>query len=197
MRCVLLGLTFLSMVSCAPILIGSGAAALGGMVYREKGISGTFDDTSLSMKVKKRLRKRDREWNTYLRKKVSICVHNGEVLLTGTVDTEEEVRWAEQVVWEVFGVKSVINQLVTVGQPRKSILSDMAITAKCKAMLSTHAQINIRSLNYSIKTVDGVVYVMGISRSVREQQIVLNTVARVKGVKKVVCLARFKEEVLS
>ena len=197
MRCLLLGLTFLSMASCAPILIGSGAAVVGGMAYREKGISGTFEDTSLSMKVKKRLRKRDRDWNTYLRKKVHICVHNGEVLLTGSVDNEEESRWAEQVVWEVFGVKSVINQLTTSGEPRKGTLSDIAITTKCKAMLSTHAQINIRSLNYSIKTVNGVVYVMGISRSVREQQIALNTIARVKGVKKVVCLARFKEEVLS
>lgn len=197
MRIILLFLALLPMASCAPILIGSGAAALGGLAYREKGFSGTFEDNSLSMKVKKRLRQRDREWNTYLRKKVNVCVHNHEVLLTGTVDTEEEARWAEQVVWEVFGVKSVINQLVTTGQPRRGTLSDMAITAKCKAMLATHAQINIRSLNYSIKTVDGVVHVMGISRSMREQQIVLNTVARVKGVKKVVCLARFKEEVLS
>lgn len=187
----------LVLTGCAPLLIGSSAAVVGGMAYREKGFSGTFEDTSLSMKVKQRLRKRDREWNTYLRKKVNVCVHNSEVLLTGTVNTEEEVRWAEQVVWEVFGVKSVINQLITTSQPRRSTLSDMAITTKCKAMLSTHAQINIRSLNYSIKTVDGIVYVMGISRSVREQQIVLNTVARVKGVKKVVCLARFKEEVLS
>lgn len=193
MRVVLLCLV---LVGCAPLLIGSGAAVVGGMAYREKGISGTFEDTSLALRVKKRLRQRDREWNTYLRKKVNICVQNSEVLLTGTVDTEEEARWAEQVVWEVFGVKGVINQLVTSGQPRRGILSDMAITTKCKAMLSTHAQINIRSLNYSIKTVDGIVYVMGISRSVREQQIVLNTVARVKGVKKVICLARFKEEVL-
>lgn len=197
MRVVLLSLVLLSVANCAPVLIGSGAAALGGLAYREKGFSGTFEDTSLSMKVKKKLRQRDREWNTYLRKKVNVCVHNNEVLLTGNVDSEEEVRWAEQVVWEVFGVKSVINQLVVSGKPSRSILRDTAITTKCKAMLATHAQVNIRSLNYSIKTEDGVVYVMGISRSVREQQIVLNTIARVKGVKKVVCLARFKEEVLS
>jgi osmotically-inducible protein OsmY len=194
MRIILL---CLALTSCAPILIGSGAAVMGGMAYREKGISGTFEDTSLSMKIKKRLRKRDLEWNTYLRKKVHISVQNGEALLTGNVDSEEESRWAEQVVWEVFGVKSVINQLVTSGQSRRGTLSDMTITTKCKAMLATHAQVNIRSLNYSIKTVDGIVYVMGISRSVREQQIVLNTIARVKGVKRVVCLARFKEEVLS
>ena len=190
-------LVCLVLVGCAPMLIGGGAAVVGGMAYREKGISGSFEDTSLSMKIKKRLRKRDRDWNTYLRKKVQICVHNGEVLLTGNVATEEESRWAEQVVWEVFGIKSVINQLVVAGHPSRHLLSDVAITAKCKAMLSTHSQINIRSLNYSIKTVDGIVYVMGISKSVREQQIALNTIARVKGVKKVVCLARFKEEVLS
>ena len=194
MRVILLCLV---LVGCAPVLIGGGAAVVGGMAYREKGISGSFEDTSLSMKIKKRLRKRDRDWNTYLRKKVQICVHNGEVLLTGNVNTEEESRWAEQVVWEVFGVKSVINQLIVSGQPSRSTLSDIAITTKCKAMLSTHSQINIRSLNYSIKTVDGIVYVMGISKSTREQQIVLNTIARVKGVKKVVCLARFREEVLS
>jgi len=187
---------FFVLTGCAPLLIGSGAAVVGGMAYKEKGISGSLEDTSLSMKVKKRLRKRDHDWNTSLRRKVQICVHNGEVLLTGYVNSEEESRWVEQAIWEVFGVKSVINQLVT-GQPQGNTLSDIAITTKCKLMLSTHAQINIRSLNYSIKTVDSVVYVMGISRSAREQQIVLNTVARIKGVKKVVCLARFREEVLS
>ncbi len=189
-------LLFFFLASCAPLVIGSGAAVIGGMAYREKGISGSLDDTSLSIKLKKRLRQRDREWNTYLRKKVNISVQNGEVLLTGHVASEEESRWIEQVMWEVFGVKSVINQLTT-SQTRSSFLSDMAITAKCKAILATHSQVNIRSLNYSIRTVDGVVYVMGISRSVREQQIVLNTIARVKGVKKVICLARFKDEVLS
>lgn len=188
---------FFVLAGCAPVLIGGSAAVVGGMAYREKGISGTLEDTSLAMKVKQKLRKRDIEWNTYLRKKVNICVQNGEVLLTGNVNSEEESRWVEQVVWEVFGVKSVINQLISADHPKRSMLRDITITTKCKAMLATHAQISIRSLNYSIKTVNGVVYVMGVSRTVREQQIVLNTIARVKGVKKVVCLARFKEEVLS
>ena len=197
MRFVILALP---LISCAPILVGSGAVMIGSMAYKEKGISGCLDDTNLTFRIRKNLRKKDIEWKTNLSQKIGICVQNGEILLTGTVARQEELLWAEQAVWEVFGVKSVINQVEVVTDSKKvkkSSVKDSWITMQVKSAIMTHPQINVRGLNYVIKTVDQIVYVMGVSRTMEEQQIVLNTTARVKGVKKVVCLARFKEQVLA
>lgn len=187
---------FLFLTSCVPTLIVGSGVVVGGMSLREKGISGFIDDASISAKVRSNLFRKDSKWHTGMANKIGVSVQNGEVLLTGSVDSVEEAMWAEQAVWEVFGVRQVVNQL-RIKEPVSwgASMKDSLITTKVKASIMANSGVNFRSLNYVVKTVGGIVYIMGISRDRREQNAVLYSAARVKGVKKVVCLARFKEEV--
>ena len=103
---------------------------------------------------------------------------------------------AEQTVWEVFGVKQVINQLQTKDEYTKHGSSDTLITTKVKAVLLGDKKIHLHSFNYAIRTVNGVVYVMGIAKNEFERDRALKIVARVPGVEKVVSLVRLTHEVL-
>lgn len=186
--------TLILCTGCIPATCAIGATTIfGSMAMREKGISGTFSDADLSAKIRSNFAKRDKEWKTSLSKKVGIAVENGEVLLTGIIDSTEEKMWAEQIVWEVFGVKQVVNQLEAKSDEPKHKSNDSWITAKVKSAL--FSQKHVKSLNYSVKTLNGTVYVMGIAKNEDERDIALHTIAKVKGVKKVVSLVRLKHEI--
>ena len=73
-----------------------------------------------------------------------------------------------------------------------SMAKDGAITTQVKSHLLFDG--NIRSLNYSIKTVGGVVYIMGDAQSQEELNLVSEYASKVSGVKKVMNYARVKGE---
>jgi len=178
------------------LLVGTGATVIG-LMCREKGISGTLTDADLSAKVRSNFSKFDYENNDNLSEKVSISVNNSEVLLTGTVDNLNQKMLAEQAVWEVFGVKQVINQLYTKDKFVKNDESDFLIRSRVAFNLISNAKVNIRSFNYAIKVFNGVVYIMGIAKDEFEKDATLKIASSTKGVKKVVSLVRLKHELLS
>lgn len=182
---------------CIPTVIIGSTAVVIGLMCREKGLAGTFTDADLSAKVRSNFAKIDYENEEKLSSKVSIAVNNSEVLLTGVVDSMDQKMLAEQTVWEVFGVKQVINQL----QIKDEIETgnkyfDSIITSRVKATLLADKKINLRSFNYAIKTVNGVVYIMGLAKNEFERDRALHIVSHIKGVEKVVSLVRLKHEIL-
>jgi osmotically-inducible protein OsmY len=107
------------------------------------------------------------------------------VLLTGVVTDKEWISSAEKAAWSVKGVKSVANY-VTYGQALSpgQILIDANITTACKSVLLFNA--SVKSINYKIKTANGVVYIMGQTRSEQERTVVLQKIKEIANVKKVV-----------
>ena len=194
---IILSLGFIFLTQCVPTAIAiGGGATLVGLMCREKGISGTLIDADLSAKVRSNFAKADFEHDETISSKVNISVNNSEVLLTGVVETTKQKMLAEQTVWEVFGVKQVINQLQTKDEYVKNSSYDAFITAKVKTSLLRDKKIHLRSFNYAIRTVNGVVYVMGIAKNEFERDRTLKIVACVPGIKKVVSLVRLSHEVL-
>jgi osmotically-inducible protein OsmY len=124
---------------------------------------------------------------------VGVNVQNSEVLLTGTVQDPQWQVEAERIAWEVKGVKQVDNHIQTTEDPESSgAIKDAWITTKMKTTLLFKEA--VRSLNYSIKTVGGVVYVMGTAQNQEELDYVTQTASTIDGVKKVVCYARLKDD---
>lgn len=180
------------------IIVGTGATVIG-LMFREKGISGTLTDADLTAKVRSNLAKFDFEnKDANLSSKVSVSVNNAEVLLIGVVDNLNQKMLAEQAVWEVFGVKQVINQLKTQDKfEQNADESDLMIKSRVAFNLLTNKKVNVRSFNYAIKVFNGEVYLMGIAKDEFERDAALKIVSNTKGVKKVISLVRLRHEILS
>jgi osmotically-inducible protein OsmY len=155
---------------------------------REKSISETVSDTVLSTRVKAAIYKISPEVHAM----VGVNVQESEVLLTGTVPTDEMKTKVERAVWKVSGTKCVYNDIeISDKAPIVNYHKDAWITSQVKAKLLANTK--IRSLNYSIKTVNNVVYIFGIARSVDELELVKNIASHVRGALRVMSYVRLKE----
>lgn len=173
--------TLLCLNGCvAPLIIG-GAAAGAMVATREKGIGGTMSDSNIGTKVKMNLY----NFNADLHAKVSVSVQNQEVLLTGVVQDASWPQEAERLAKSVEGVKNVINNIETEGEEGLgSMTSDSWITTRIRSSLLFEK--DLYSLNYTIETVNGVVYLTGVGQDEAEINRVAEVARNVGGVKKVV-----------
>jgi osmotically-inducible protein OsmY len=165
-----------------------GGAAAGAMVAtREKGIGGTMSDSNLCTKVKMNLY----NFNADLHAKVSVSVQNQEVLLTGVVQDASWSQEAERLAKSVDGVKSVINNIETEGEEGLgSMSSDSWITTRVRSSLLFEK--DLYSLNYTVETVNGTVYLTGVGQDETEINRVVEIARNVGGVKKVVNHVKIK-----
>ena len=171
----------------APVIIGGGAAA-GMLATREKGIGGTVSDSNLASKVKANLY----NFNPEMHAKVSVIVQNQEVFLTGLVQDPSWPAEAERLAKSVGDVKSVTNHIETEGEETLgSVSSDSWISTRIRSKMLFEP--DIYSLNYTIETTNGVVYITGVSQSEAEVNRITEIARNVGGVKKVVNLAKIKE----
>lgn len=190
---LVLGFFLLSTSGCmAPIVVG-GSAAVGTMAVKEKGIGGTISDSEISLKIKKRFYSYDSNLHAH----VGVNVQLGDVLLTGSVPKEDWITKAESLCKEVVGVKKVFNYLTVMKNPNSlsekvsSVPKDSWITTKVKSIFLFDGKIN--SLNYSVKTVDSVVYIMGVAKSQDELDHILKRASEIDGVQKVINLVNLVE----
>lgn len=179
--------TLLCLNGCiAPFIMG-GAAAGAMVATREKGIGGTMSDSNLCTKVKMNLY----NFNADLHAKVSVSVQNQEVLLTGVVQDASWLQEAERLAKSVDGVKSVINNIETEGEEGLgSMSSDSWITTRVRSSLLFEK--DLYSLNYTVETVNGTVYLTGVGQDETEINRVVEIARNVGGVKKVVNHVKIK-----
>lgn len=181
----------ITLTACAPaaLFVASGAG-VGTMATREKGVTGTVSDSWISAQIKTKFY----AFNRDLHARIVPNVQNGEVLLTGSVTDAQWPVEAERMCWEVKGVKVVNNEVTVEGEDTPGFgqyASDALITSQMKTHLMFDK--NIRSLNYSIRTVKGVVYVMGTAQSQAELDKVLEYARNTKGVEKVMDYVHMRE----
>lgn len=173
---------------CVPAVVGGGAA-VGAAAVKEKGVTGAWSDTKISTAIKLALYKRDPD----LHRLVDVNVQNGEVMLTGAVPKEEMHLDAVKIAWEPHGVKRVIDNIGrSEGASIGTYTQDTWITTQLKSTLMFDG--DIQSRNYSIKTVSGQVYIMGIAQDQAELDKVVNHARNTSGVTKVVSYVRMKDE---
>lgn len=175
----------LNLVACAPVAVVGGGACAACMIVREKPVGESLCDSTMAVRVRKAIYRVNPEWTA----RVSINVQEKEVLLTGTLPSVEDCVAVEQAVWKVKHVCQVYNDIqVSDRAPLRTYLPDAYITAQAKTRLLGVR--HVRSMNYSIKTVGGVIYVFGIARSAEERERVLEALARVRGAQRVMSYIR-------
>jgi osmotically-inducible protein OsmY len=160
---------------------GVAAATVGMAAMQDRTVGRSIDDATGSSEVKTRLLALDRA--AYAR--VDVEVAEGQLLLSGTVPTNEHKAMAERIAWSVRSVETVSNQL-EVGRNAGVIRSSMdnLITAQVRTKLLSDSR--IKGVNYNIETQHGVVYLMGLARSDEELQRAAEAASVVRGVEKVV-----------
>lgn len=176
----------LSISGCVPVILGAGATGAV-MASQDRGLEQAVDDNEISFEINRKLAEKDEE----LFKRVSTQVHNGRVVLTGFVRNEQDSAIASKVVWSVGGVKQVDNELQT-GNPTSfsEKADDSIITTKLRAKLTADSAIS--SINYSIKTIRGTVYLSGIAQNQAELNRVMGYARGVSGVRNVVSNVQVK-----
>jgi osmotically-inducible protein OsmY len=174
----------------APLIIGGGAA-VGTMATREKGVTGTLSDSQISVVIKAKLYSFDPD----LHARVAVNVQDREVLLTGKVHVPEWQVEAERLSWQAQGVLRVHNNIEVVDKDELHLgdfAKDSWITTQLKSKILFTEE--VRSLNYSIMTVAGVVYVMGVAQNQAELDKVLQMASDTMYVKRVVNYTKVKGE---
>lgn len=166
--------------SCVPVVLGAGATGVV-MASQDRGLEQGIDDNEISFEINRKLAAMDGE----LFKRVSTQVRRGRVVLTGFVRNEEDSARVSKVAWSVGGVKQVDNELQT-GQPTSFAekADDSLITTKLRALITGDSA--IKSLNYSIKTVRGTIYLSGLAANPAELKRVIAHARSVSGVRNVV-----------
>lgn len=186
-------ITFLFIISgcAAPIMLFGGVAGAGATLSKEKTVGSTVDDRNIWAKIKAGLLEHNKEIDNVLND-VSVEVSEGRVLLTGTVKTSEERLLVLKIVWEQAGVKEVINEIKLPSETNQNNLkqygSDSWITTQVKSKMFVNN--HIRSINYSVETIDSTVYILGIARTEEELNAIREIVNNIKGVNKLVSYIR-------
>lgn len=175
-----------SLQGCASAVIGAGAT-VGTAAMEERGLSGVADDRASRLRINALLSGKDeRLW-----RKVGMQVYMGRVLLTGTVETEAMRADAVRLAWSAKGVKEVINELQLADSGGASgFARDTWISTQLKFALLFDKQVS--SINYSIETVLGTVYLIGLAQDRVELNRVMNHARGLSYVKKVVNYVQIK-----
>lgn len=174
---------------CGPsTVIGAGALA-GNAAMQERGFVKTVDDTATEAKISASLF----SYSAELFVDVSAEVYEGRALLTGKVKQTKDRIEAVRIAWNVSGVKEVINEIQV---EDTSDLLDAARDHWVTAELSTKITIDnkIKGVNYSIDTVNGTVYIMGIAQSQAELDRVRNHARQLRYVRRVISYVRIKDK---
>lgn len=174
----------LSLTGCVPLVIGGAAAGAGGAGYvagQERGVGGLISDRTLKSRV-------EDKWyvaNKEMAKGLTANVENGKVVITGTVKDPEWKVEAVRLAWQVDGVNEVHSE-ATVRNPTSfsEDARDSWITTRLRTELIADSR--IRSLNYSIETVGGTVYLMGTARTQEELDRAVDHARNLSGVRQVV-----------
>ena len=165
---------------CASALIGATATA-GVAVAQERSVGQAMDDTTILANINHHLLQK----SDSLFIKVDVEVVEGRVLLTGNVDNPEDRIAVARITWQSKGVREVLNELEINDQSDlRDYAKDIWITTQLKVKLLGDGQIS--AINYSIDTLNGVVYLFGIAQSQKELDRATGHARNIKGVEKVV-----------
>lgn len=172
--------TVLTQSGCVPVAVMGAATTVTTAAAEERGVTGVYTDTEIRTRLNASIARR----NVNLAAAISIDVHHGEILLTGTVPSPQDKIEIVKKAWATKGVKQVTDEIRVGGGHITEYAGDTWITTKIKtAMLLDE---NITSINYTVTTFANVVYVMGIALNQKELDRVLSLASNTNGVTKVV-----------
>ncbi len=172
----------LTNVSCTQVVLG-GAASGGIILVQERSPEQAAKDILIKTRIEESFFSKNYD---EIFSKIRVIVFEGKVLLVGTVKNSEARETANSLAWKVSNVKEVANYIEIGKENVIDYLKDTRISLEFKAKLLTDKEVS--EVNYSSTTENRVLYIIGVSQSEKEIEIVLSHASSVAGVKKIVNL---------
>lgn len=167
---------------CSPtnILASGGGTALV-VAEGERSLGAVVDDTTIKVNIAAKFINAGN--NLFVNINTSIL--EGRVLLTGLVDNQEIRIEAVRLVWEVEGVKEVINE-IEIGNRSglKDYASDLWINTQARGIAAK--TVGLKSVGYNFETIQGKLYVAGITSNPEQLGFLIEALKTIKGVKEIV-----------
>lgn len=184
----LLALSF-ALSGCVGLFVAAGSETAA-VVAQERSVGNAMDDAGILLQLKKQFANKDYK---DLLANVEIKVIEGQVLLTGNVDKPESKVEAVKIAWGIGGVREVIDEIqINDKSGFWNYTRDVWISTQIRTRLI--ATKGIRSINYSVITVNQVVYVMGIAMDQSELDKVTYIASTTSYVQRVVSYVRLKND---
>ncbi len=174
---------------CIPLLVAGGTetAAVGA---QERSVGNAIDDAGIVLQIKTRFANKDYK---DLLANVEVKSVEGRVLLTGNVNKPESQIEAVRLTWQVEGVKEVINEIQISDQAGIwNYTRDVWISTQVRSRMIFER--GVRSINYSVITVNQVVYLMGIAQDQTELDKVTHIASTTSYVQRVVSYVKLKDD---
>ncbi len=192
MRAIKLSVYILGAISvsgCVPLVLG-GATETAVVAAQERSVGNAIDDAAIVIKIKNLYAQQDYK---DLLANVEIKVVEGRVLLTGNVDKPDSQIEAVKLAWQVYGVKEVMNEVqINDKSGFWNYAKDVWISTQVRTRLLFGK--DIHNINYSVITVNQVVYLMGIAQNQEELNRATNVASATNYVQRVVSYVRLKDD---
>ncbi len=174
---------------CSPANILAGSAGTGMVIAEgDRSLGTVVDDATIKVNIAAKFINSDD--NLFV--DVNTTVIEGRVLLTGLVDNQEIRIDAVRKVWEVDGVKEVVNEIQTGNRESlKEYAQDVWITTQVRGVAAK--TIGLRSISYNFETIQGKVYIAGITSRPEQLEDLITAVKTIKGVTEIVNYVIIKE----
>ena len=175
---------------CSPanILATGGGSALV-VAEGERSLGTVIDDATIKVNIAAKFLNAGN--NLFVN--INTSVLEGRVLLTGLVNNQEIRIDAVRLVWEVEGVKEIINE-IEIGD--RSTLADYAsdLWINTQARGVAAKTVGIKSITFNFETIKGKIYIAGISSRPDLLDEMLTALKNIKGVNEIVNYVVIKEK---
>lgn len=168
------------------MVVGAGAS-IGVAAMEERPLKVHVKDTALATEIRYNLVEASETFITG----VGIEVYEGKALITGVVKDEAMRAQALKLVWKVEGLKDVYNELQVGDNGITNFAKDSWVTTQLQSKITFDQ--DVLAINYSIETVNGTVYLIGIAQSKREIDKVIAHARSLGYVKRVISHVRIKK----
>lgn len=178
--------SLMSQSACVPAIVG-GAAAGGYALAQERSPEDNLKDVATRALISQSWK----EFQPELAEDLDATVYVGRVLITGRVPSE---AWRDEAVrraWKVDGVREVYNE-IEVGPDAGFWQDTRDTTVSTRVRAELVGDVYVRSVNYMVTTVGGVVYIIGSARSQEELTRVINHARNMPNVRRVVSYVRIR-----
>lgn len=171
---------------CASTVVGIGAT-VGVAALEERPMRIVAQDMAISAKIRLALVNAGEKYVT----SVGVEVYEGRVLLTGAVETEEMRAEAVRMAWKVINVEDVLNELEIGDNSLRDWARDSWITAQIVSKMTFDKE--VLAINYSIETVNKVVYLLGLAQDQAELDRVISHARAIDYVRRIINHVRVKK----
>jgi len=186
---ILLSMVFFN-YGCSPAsILSTGAGSALVVAEGERSIGTVIDDATIKVNIAAKFLSA----NNNLFVNINTSVLEGRVLLTGLVENQEIRIDAVRLVWEAEGVREIINEIEIGNRSTlKDYATDLWINTQARAVAAK--TIGIKAITYNFETIQGKIYVAGITTTPDLLDEMISALKNIKGVNEIVNYVIIKEE---